>query len=99
MPARTERHVRADRFSARMTRRMGIPAGATTFYAYVIRSIKFPYLCKGHCKDLVERLAIEKMIFLYGNQQLNPLHGINSPSFFSKIFPLRFLAIIMPSLS
>jgi putative endonuclease len=33
-----------------------IPAGATKFYAYVIRSIKFGYVYKGHCQDLVARL-------------------------------------------
>ena len=26
------------------------------FYAYVIRSINFPFVYKGHCENLVERL-------------------------------------------
>ena len=33
-----------------------IPAGATKFYAYVIRSLKFEYYYKGHCENLEIRL-------------------------------------------
>jgi putative endonuclease len=33
-----------------------IPARVTCFYAYLLRSLHFPYLYKGHCEDLEERL-------------------------------------------
>jgi putative endonuclease len=33
-----------------------IPTGATKFYAYVIRSVNFQFLYKGHCENLAERL-------------------------------------------
>ena len=33
-----------------------IPAGVTKFYAYVIRSMSFPFVYKGHCEDPAKRL-------------------------------------------
>ena len=34
-----------------------IPAGATYFYAYVVRSLRFPFFYKGHCENLELRLS------------------------------------------